>query len=177
MLQPSSAFFDMGRCVCSIFAKKIGCHTFACFTFTVLSITLPITTHSHNLLAVMTPDELSDLLLQEEYLVLDIPAEEFRRLQGLIRSRAYNYCPAIEQLALKITTQIHGTTLFPPPSSYGSQRLTLTLGGMLGDGFENLVNQGWGEVDRLDLRFNALCRLINTTTWSHLFQEGVLEED
>ncbi|KAG0640993.1 hypothetical protein HOY80DRAFT_883900, partial [Tuber brumale] len=68
-------------------------------------------------------------------------------------------------------------TLFPPPRSHATQRLMLTLGDILGDEFENLVNQGWGEADSLDLRFDALRKSVNTATWRHLIQEGVLEED
>ncbi|KAG0641784.1 hypothetical protein HOY80DRAFT_901934 [Tuber brumale] len=252
----------------------------------------------------MTPDELSDLLLQDEYLVVDITTEEFARLEGLIRARAYTYRPAIEQLTVKMATQMHGTvstwasqlitegvqrgafdegdvdliaegrlkgfsgeyenitkvpdvalapvkrywpslvfefgytepyddlkedvklllegtggkimkvivikleplregeteiqngfvevwhlrdgvakkdgrkkTLFPPPRSHATQRLTLTLGDILGDEFVNLANQGRGEADSLDLRFDALRKSINNATWRHLIQEGVLEED
>ncbi|CUS10607.1 unnamed protein product [Tuber aestivum] len=57
----------------------------------------------------MTPDELSDLLLQDEYLVLDIPAKAFPELEKLIGTRAYTYWPAIGRLTVKMTTQMHGT--------------------------------------------------------------------
>ncbi|CUS07112.1 unnamed protein product [Tuber aestivum] len=57
----------------------------------------------------MTPDELSGLLLRDEYLVVDIPAAAFPQLEPFIGTRAYTYRPAIGRLAVKITTQMHGT--------------------------------------------------------------------
>ncbi|RPB04569.1 hypothetical protein L873DRAFT_1729311 [Choiromyces venosus 120613-1] len=57
----------------------------------------------------MTPDELLRLLLQDEYLVLDIPLEEFTELEKHIGVRAYTYWPAIGQLRIKMATQMHAT--------------------------------------------------------------------
>ncbi|RPA89360.1 hypothetical protein L873DRAFT_1822958 [Choiromyces venosus 120613-1] len=52
----------------------------------------------------MTLDELLRLLLQEEYLVLDIPLEGFTELEKHIGVR-----PAIGQLRIKMATQMHAT--------------------------------------------------------------------
>ncbi|KAG0636740.1 hypothetical protein HOY80DRAFT_333225 [Tuber brumale] len=57
----------------------------------------------------MTPDELSKILLLDEYQVLDIPQEDFSRLEPHIGTRAYTYRPAIGELRIKVATQIHGT--------------------------------------------------------------------
>ncbi|RPA97053.1 hypothetical protein L873DRAFT_1155599 [Choiromyces venosus 120613-1] len=63
------------------------------------------------LLPPMTPDELSELLLLDEYLVLDIPPAEFPELEQVIGRRAYTYRPAVGQLTIKMATEMNGTVL------------------------------------------------------------------
>ncbi|PWW75102.1 hypothetical protein C7212DRAFT_326245, partial [Tuber magnatum] len=57
----------------------------------------------------MTPDELSKILLLDEYQVLGIPQEDFARLEPHIGNRAYTYRPATGELRIKVPSQIHGT--------------------------------------------------------------------
>ncbi|CUS13833.1 unnamed protein product [Tuber aestivum] len=57
----------------------------------------------------MTPDELSKILLLDEYQVLNIPQEDFAGLEPHIGTRAYTYRAAIGELRIKVATQIHGT--------------------------------------------------------------------
>ncbi|RPA92011.1 hypothetical protein L873DRAFT_244657 [Choiromyces venosus 120613-1] len=66
---------------------------------------------AHNFESQMTPDELSELLLLDEYLVLDIPPAEFPELEQVIGRRAYTYRPTVGQLTIKMATEMNGTVL------------------------------------------------------------------
>ncbi|PUU77677.1 hypothetical protein B9Z19DRAFT_1065667 [Tuber borchii] len=57
----------------------------------------------------MTPAELSQMLLCDEYLIIDISPPGFTKLEPFIGGRSYTYRPKISQLRVKMNTQIHGT--------------------------------------------------------------------
>ncbi|CUS06868.1 unnamed protein product [Tuber aestivum] len=59
----------------------------------------------------MTPDEFSKLLARDEYLVLDIPPEEFQSLEKCIGVRSYTYRPSIEKLTIKMCTPMHAMVI------------------------------------------------------------------
>ncbi|RPA94422.1 hypothetical protein L873DRAFT_1846643 [Choiromyces venosus 120613-1] len=86
----------------------------------------------------MMPDELSKLLLEDEYLVLDIPCQDFSELEKVIGRRAYTYRPAIQQLTIKMPTQMHGTI-----ASWAMELIMVgTNAGAFGQGDLSLVAEG-----------------------------------
>jgi len=62
----------------------------------------------------MTPDELSELLQLEEYLVVDIPPAEFTELEITIGTRVYTYRPEKQPINGKDGHTNARTQLWPP---------------------------------------------------------------
>ena len=66
--------------------------------------------------------------------------------------------------------------MFPPPRDHLTQRLSLTLGDILGDEFGNVATNGWKEEDTIDLYLDPLRRHINKAVRRHLASPGDFEQ-